>query len=196
MRLSLKSVASLARHAFGEITSPQLWSAVGLLFLLSMAIAQAWMWTQSRRIMTLAVGSSFPAPAGALLDGTSSGVRHGSPSRCFVVRFEARSCSFCERDAVFFDQIVEEAALRGCDVFVMAPTPSEVPAPRSDGRITLAYSSVAFASGAGLLVTPTEVLVDASGRVAWSKIGAMSPEDLEAARAVLPTISSNTTVVR
>ncbi len=125
-------------------------------------------------------GERLPRPTGRTLDGSE--ISAGELEQpCHLLRYASAKCSVCRQDYGLFVEIEKALRARGCSSIQLAPSYEAFARPIDPLRINLAFPAVPFASGLGVVSTPTTIVAGGDWKVVWSRIGTLRPSDVDSA---------------
>jgi hypothetical protein len=128
----------------------------------------------------IVVGQVVPLPTGSTREGQRIARSDLASARCHFIRYVAKTCFFSRSSRRAFDRLEQRAIALGCRNTVVAPELDAF----DDGagcraaHVHLAFPDMEFATKLELSATPTFVVLDASGRVLWRKVGVASERDM------------------
>ena len=177
---------TLRAHHLRALRDPRLWFGAAILVAVVAMGANLWVARILRAAPLFRPGDTFALPVGRTVDGAHVDASAHGAHACSVVRYASERCPFCQADAPVFAALEDALGRFDCVTWLLAPAPELFPQPARAGRVNLAFLDVASARGLHLAETPTTIVVDRTGVIRWSKIGALEPPDVDAAVAAVP----------
>ena len=103
---------------------------------------------------------------------------HQIGEQCTVFRFVNRHCGFCDMEEPLWRSFESAPAHQRCDVVILLPSFGDAPyhASRGEGQ-EIIWVPLDFAEAINLMVTPTTFVME-RGKIVWSRVGGLRPEDL------------------
>jgi hypothetical protein len=143
-----------------------------------------WIVVKMHSAEPFAPNAVLPLPTGRTLEGTPIQRPAVGAHPCYVLRYASEQCPFCKADYPVFAALDAAASGRGCQTWVISPTPGEFPRPVERRRVNVAYIDLHSARMLRLSETPTTVLLDQNQVIRWVKVGALSSADIAQALSI------------
>lgn len=133
-------------------------------------------------------GAAVPTLAGYSAEGELLAPKAGAG--CVLLHYTDSSCQFCRAESALWHDVARQVVADGCRVATVlpyartaAPTPTYGPI---DPR-PIVFVPYAWAAAVPLDETPTTILLDREGRVAWLRVGTL---DADASRSLNRALSA------
>lgn len=107
---------------------------------------------------------------------------------CLIIRYVSRGCIYCADSKQAWDSLAGTLGRLGCLPVGVVPRAALSLAPSVfgvAGESQLAWLTMDWVEGWRPTETPTTLVVDGAGRVLWSRVGELRPDDAAAAAAAV-----------
>lgn len=136
-------------------------------------------------------GATIPMISGVRLNGESW---RASLASCRVIRITKDDCPYCRLDKSAYAEFVQAAKQADCEILELAPRAGDMSEDVREGIVQLKYIDTDLGPSVFPIGTPMTIVVDATWKVKWKRLGAFSSSSLKDGIRVLQRFPSGSDV--